>query len=198
MPVNLPPDFMEIAFHHLGGSVTGEMVNTLAVDVTGMVGDNVQAGLDGISQAWADGPQAAHCTGISYVKATAIYNSAVFGKTALESRVGAIGGSASPPMMPLNVAIIVQKTTAFAGRKFRGRLFFGAFPAGVMSSANPNVLSSSFHTSFQATWTTFQATLTSLGFVPVLLHQTSYSGPPTPISSFDVHDLVGSIRMRIR
>jgi hypothetical protein len=99
--------------------------------------------------------------------------------------------------MPLNVAMIVQKTTAFAGRKFRGRLFIGGFSKTMMSTVKHNEVSDTFITAMTTGFGNFLSEAEAAGYIPVLLHQTG--GPtPTRITSFDPHRLVATMRKRIR
>jgi hypothetical protein len=100
-------------------------------------------------------------------------------------------------MMPLNVCAVIAKHTGVAGRKFRGRFFFGGFPLTWAVGANPNELDGGVVTAQAAVWDAFYASIVSTGCVPVLLHQTG--GPaPTQIQRFDVHPLLGNMRKRIR
>jgi hypothetical protein len=196
MAVELPPNYMAVALHHTGGSVTGEMVNTFAFEISGHGGTPQQA-LNLISQFWADGPHQRHVGAILYLKATAMYHDPVFGNVALESVTGSIVGSASGAPIPMNVAVIVQKTTGFAGRKFRGRIFYGGFNAAVFAAGNPNELDVAEQGVMQDRFDTFKSDCETVEIIPVLLHQVG--GPtPTLITSFDVHALVGTVRKRIR
>lgn len=197
MPVILPPHFMAVAFHHTGGNVTGEMVNTCAFDVTLSDLADPQATLDSLSNAWASGPQSLHANVIQYVKATAMYRQPDNNEVALESLAGAIGGSAGTDVMPLNVSVIVAKYTGLAGRKFRGRFLFGGAALSIASGGDPNQLDAGAITGYDSAFATLHNGATSHGNVPVILHQI-VGLAPTQILSFKTHALLGNVRKRIR
>lgn len=197
MPISLPAQHMAVAFHHAGGNVTGEMVNTCAFDLSTATGGGPQDSLDDISLSWGQTVQALHSTPIAYVKATAKY--ALTGATFVdyESLSGAIGGSGATPPMPLNVTAIIEKRTGLAGRKFRGRFLFGGFPQATTGLGNVNELDPTVVTSYQTAFDNFYDAVIALGCVPVLLHPVG-GPPPTQILSFLVKPLVGNLRKRIR
>jgi hypothetical protein len=197
MPVVLPDQHMAVAWHHTGGNVTGEMVNTCAFDINASTESDPQATLDALSSLWGAGPQASHVNAIMYTKATAMFHASSGDMIAYESTAGAIGGSAGADMMPLNVSVIVNKRTGIAGRKYRGRFLFGGFPLTWAVGANPNELDTTVLTGQQAVWDAFYAACIAVGCVPVLLHQAPAT-TSTQITDFIVRALVGNVKKRIR
>lgn len=196
MAVVLPADHMAVSFHHTGGSVTGEMVNTCAYDISTYASDPLAA-LVVLSNAWASTVHGRHVSAITYTKATAMYHDPIFGLVAYETTAGTIVGSVGSVPVPMNVAVIVQKDTGFAGRKFRGRMFFGGIQASSFDAVSPNTLDDDEKGTLQTAFDTFRDEQAALGILPVLLHQTG--GPtPTLITRFSVHTLVGTMRKRIR
>jgi hypothetical protein len=174
------------------------MVNTCAFQLTDLTDPVIQHFLDTVSTTWSAQVHTNHTNVITYTHASAIYNDPILGLTAMDTVTGAgVGGRGTTPMMPLSVALVIQKTTAFAGRKFRGRMFFGGFPTSWIGGTNPNEIQASLVTSTQLQWDAFRNAVIATGAVPVLLHQVG--GPtPTLITKFEVHPLVATLRKRIR
>lgn len=197
MALDIPNYHWQVAFHHTGYDVTGEMINTLGVDATQAQALGQQGILDAISNTWSAGPQAQHSTGVVYVKATAMARSGGGILQAWESVAGSIAGSGSAPPHPLNVTMIVEKRTGIAGRKFRGRMHFGGFPQGTTGAGNVNEIDTSALASFQSAFNAFRASLVGQDMLPVILHPVG-GPPPTLITSFVVKALVGNMRKRIR
>lgn len=195
MPIFLPASYMAVAFHHSAPGVTGEMVNTQAFDLTTHTG-SAQDALNTVSQAWADGPHAVHANAVQYLHASAMVHDPILGPTAYDSTVGAIAGSGGTVMMPLNNAVIVQKHTPFAGRKFRGRWFLGGFSGTALSSTKPNEINDSLFNLLTTNVANFKGTCETAGIVPVLLHQGTLL--PSLVSSYVVVRLVANQRKRIR
>lgn len=197
MPLNIPNEFMQVAFHHLGANVTGEMINTLGIDYSQSTVGTAQGALDAASEAWSGYIQALHSSVISYTHATAMARSVGGVLQSYESLEGAIAGSGASPPYPMNVAMIVEKRTGIAGRKFRGRWFLGGMPAGIAAGGNPNEVDPGTVTTYQTSVDYFREALITAGLIPVLLHQVG--GPiPTQITNFVVKPLVGTMRKRIR
>lgn len=198
MPIALPADHIAVAFHHIGEGVSGEMVNTIAFDLTGIIDPVIQNFMDALSTLWKNGPHSKRQATSVYTHASAIYHDTLLGNVSLDSVQDAgTGGNGTAQELPYSMAIIVQKTTAFAGRKFRGRMFFGAVTVGAIDNVDSSKVNSSFLGALQTTFDTFQAGVEALGAIPVLLHQ---EGGPTPsrITKFDVHEKWGVIRKRMK
>jgi hypothetical protein len=188
---------MAVAFHHTGGDVTGEMVNTVAAEVHFTLPDTAQGRIYAIIQLWATHMHTMHTEDITYTHASCIFHDQLIGPVVLDSEAGAGTPGGTTQMMPLNVAVIIQKTTAFAGRKFRGRLFIGGFSVSQMDPDKPNKLKDATIAAWQVKCDNFRDGILALDCFPSILHQEG--GPsPTRITSFDVHPLVATMRKRIR
>jgi hypothetical protein len=116
---------------------------------------------------------------------------------------GNVQGSASIlTMAPPNVSYLVKKTTAFAGRQYRGRLYLPFVPTNELSEAG---------TFIGATATRLTTAMVNLFAAPgtgsttgvtgwVLLHRETPAGAapaPTPITSFQPTFTVATQRRRL-
>lgn len=113
-----------------------------------------------------------------------------------------IAGGAAADHLPANTAILVQKRTGVAGRRFRGRFYLPGVPTSArLSDDDPNTLSVSYVSSLQTQFDAFRTHLLSSGgagtITPVILHPT---GEPlyTVITSFSVQARLGTQRTRLR
>jgi len=105
-------------------------------------------------------------------------------------------GTASWASASPNVPVIIAKTTAFAGPRYRGRFFA---PAGVASEVGIDTSGHIAGGDVAALQTLFTAAYNSLvtnSVPPILLHGAVI--PPTPITGFLVNPLVGTMRRRVR
>jgi len=194
--VPLPAHHMRVSFHHSGGDVTGEMINTQYFEC-GSIEEAPGSILSDIADAWKAQLNHLHCTNITFTHASAMWNDPILGMEALDSVVTGGTGAQSTPMAPLNLACIIQKHTAFAGRKFRGRMFFGGFPASVFSTTHPNRLADTFVDAAQGFANAFQAACITVHANPVLVHPVG--GPtPTLVTAYQVVPLLANMRKRIR
>lgn len=104
---------------------------------------------------------------------------------------GLQAGATSPPQ----VALLVQKSTGIAGRKNRGRMYVpGLVDTGVEDDGR---LTSVYQGQWQTGITAFGNSLSTAGYLPVILH-TSAADTPTPVQQFIVASKVATQRRRLR
>lgn len=112
-------------------------------------------------------------------------------------------GTGGTGVLPSNCALLVAKNTDFAGRKFRGRMYWPSMLAEGNVDIN-GIIDSSVVTALQGH---FDAVFTALdgvsGASPALLHDKVTDGvlddtPATLLSSFTVKPKIGTQRRRLR
>lgn len=126
----------------------------------------------------------------------------------VRSDIGSFPGERAMVSIPLNTAVLVNKTTPRLGRLGRGRMFV---PSSVAASEVSEVgrLGDSIRTSLNGSWSDFWDLLAngspdpnafySGPLVPVLIHQPPHDDiPPTSITGFEVAPVVGTRGSRIR
>lgn len=107
--------------------------------------------------------------------------------------VGEVGG-ASLINVPPQVAYIVQKRTAAGGRKNRGRLYMPGLPRAATNDQG-EILPDNLVT-LNTDWNGFFVDTSTGGSNPVVLHSSVLT--PTPITSFNVEQLLATQRRRQR
>lgn len=113
-----------------------------------------------------------------------------------------VPGTGSSARHPASVAVLVQKRTAFAGRKNRGRFYFPGIPnSDTAPGTDPNALTPGALTQWQTGVDALFAALKDDGPLsplnPVILHP-SPSTTVTEITSFSVQSRLATQRNRLR
>lgn len=106
-----------------------------------------------------------------------------------------IGTNSTNPM-PLNCAILCNKTTAVGGRKGRGRMFLPPTLGTELDVDGAGNIAPSAVAVYQSYITKFRVDLVAAGYTPLLLH--SEPGAPTPINSFAIQGQIATQRRRMR
>ena len=115
----------------------------------------------------------------------------------------AAAGTGAANVVGPGTSIVVSKTTALAGRQFRGRV---AFPGGFLAEGDVDpagVLNGAFVAALQAKWNNLNTAWFASPYKPVIIHGPFGTPPapgpnPTGILSFFVTSLSGSQRRRLR
>jgi len=115
---------------------------------------------------------------------------------------GIQAGGAPADMVPNNCAVLVQKRTAFAGKKNRGRFYMpGVSTSRVNSADDPSQLTSGALTAYQGAvdglFTDLQDSVDGDPIIPVILHP-SPSTTVTAISALSVSSRLATQRGRMR
>lgn len=116
----------------------------------------------------------------------------------LGQRFATITGTVSDACPPSNCSMLITKTTALGGRRYRGRMFIP--PAEINEGAvdSVGVVSGSTLTAFASHWDTFYDALVSDNCIPHLFHQGAGAPVPTPITSFTAQSQLATQRRRMR
>jgi len=96
-----------------------------------------------------------------------------------------------------NSAILVQRRTGLAGRKFRGRIFVPPFGLSEANVSAAGIMDAAVVTTFQSQWAGALGNFTTLGLDMVLLHENPAT-EPTLVSSLQVQARMASQRDRLR
>ena len=109
-----------------------------------------------------------------------------------------ITGTVSDACPPSNFSVLVNKSTALGGRRYRGRMF--APPVWINEGAVDSVglISGSTLSNTTTLWNNFYNSLVTADIQPVLLHQGAGAPIPTPITAFTVQALGATQRRRMR
>lgn len=115
----------------------------------------------------------------------------------------AVDGTLGPNTLPPNCCMLIQKRTALAGRRNRGRIFMP--PAILFDSevSDAGVISPAVVVSWNGLFADWRTQLLAIECVPVILHGWDPDVPtaqflPTTISSFSVQSRIATQRRRLR
>lgn len=106
-----------------------------------------------------------------------------------------VQGTSSTAPPPINTAVLVNKNTGFAGRKYRGRMFTPPTIAETAVSAAGTIAGATV-TALDAFWSSARGTLVSADMIPVIIH--GDGSTPTEIVSLTVSERIGTIGRRLR
>lgn len=178
-----------------------EMVSTLGVDLSGAGGDFQEVAEDLRTIFLADVMQEVRNT--SSFRGVYLYVGQDGGASAVYEAPENTQGTASSPGLPSNCALLVNKATALAGRRNRGRGYWPCMLAEASVDQNGNLIGGEL----AAKQAVFDAVYDKLinGFAgqgaaptpPLLFHQTG-DQTPTPITAFGVQSKIATQRQRMR
>lgn len=197
MTIIIPEDYAVITFHMTGAQSDGEIVNTLGVGVPSS--NDAFATVNHAAFAWATliMPRVTNTvifTGASML----IRRSGLLERWDSNVNAPTTGGN-GPNQLPDNAAVLVQKVTAFAGKRNRGRMYLPGVDAGsvTINTLGPVALGqyqtalTAFGTELQDDEATFEAPMN-----PVVLHNSA--GAPTEITIFRAVARLVTQRNRMR
>lgn len=197
MTLVIPQFYANAIFRFALAGDAEEMISTIGIDNTGVA--EGQAVADQLRDEFiAAFPANVISVGYTF-KGVRLYvgpgpNHAVFESTGADH----VGTNVSPAM-PQNVAFLVSKKTASAGRRFRGRMFLPPFLIGEDSVSTIGKLAPAQVTALQDridAWLMDPPT-----YPKVLLHDDASLSPlppPTPITQLVLSDTVATTRRRLR
>lgn len=111
-------------------------------------------------------------------------------------------GVSPADLLPSNCAVLVQKRTALAGRKHRGRLYIPGICANSYTlSGDQNTMETASHTELQTAFDLWFTSLTEGSGVPIILPAILHPSPTntvTLIESFSVQARLATQRGRLR
>lgn len=186
MPLVIPVNHYEVAYHHRPTGSLREAVCTLGVEYTGadLLGDLVD-----LQNAWANRISPVMADNWAYVRFTAREAAG----TVWDNNFVVQGGSAGTPTTP-QVTFIVRKSNVAPGRKNRGRFYLpGVREADADGVGN---VTAGRLGELDAALGLYKVDIQGANFNPVILH----NGPaaPTPVLNFVTEAMVGTQRRRLR
>jgi len=109
-----------------------------------------------------------------------------------------ITGSVSDSCPPSNCALLIHKSTALGGRRYRGRFFapMAWINEGAVDSVG--VVTGSTISSAISRWNEFYDNVLAAELTPVLFHQGAGAPVPTAITGFQVQSQLATQRRRMR
>lgn len=178
-----------------------EMVSTCGVDLSGAAGDFQEVAEDLRSIFLTDVLQEVRNT--STFRGVYLYVGQDGGASAVFEAPDSTPGPASSPGLPSNCALLVNKPTAQAGRRNRGRFYWPCMLAEASVDQNGNLIGGEFAAK-QAVFDAFYDKMAN-GFAgqgaaptpPLLFHQTG-DQTPTPVTAFNVQPKIATQRQRMR
>jgi len=112
-----------------------------------------------------------------------------------DSNFGANVGSSGNQPCPINSALLVNKVTGIAGRKFRGR-FFAPLNMSENDVDQVGLITPAILATHQARWDTFALAMTTAVYPLYILH--TDGSAPTLVTSLVLSQRVGTIGRRMR
>lgn len=195
----VPPGFAQGLLIWTVAGDTEPMVTTIGIDVSGYESDP-NAAATKLAGAWtASHPASGYYVGWTFV-GTRVYYGSDGGPGLVGERIVNVAGTAVGQTPPQNVAVLANKTTALAGRRNKGRMYF---PPSLVSEAAINqvgVIDGASVTAIQNGLNSFVTELNTGGALdlpPVLFHSVGVT-TPTPIISLNVQNRVATQRQRLR
>jgi len=197
MGVVIPETFYQAVFRWSLSGDPEEMVSTLGFDYTG-AGTVEDVASDVYNMATATGSiteSAAILTDWTFV-GTTVYLQGPAGLVVgiHNDPIGGVGGGAFSP--PNNCAVLVQKRTAIAGQRHRGRFFLPPFTTVEGGITPTGTYTTTEYSAINARVQEFFVQCNSGDYTPVLLH--SDGGTPTPITAYVLDTQIATQRRRMR
>lgn len=196
-PRVIPENFAVLSFHMTGVDTAGELVNTLGVACSS--GNDALKAVNHACDAWTNHIMPIMSSTITLVRVNMLIRRATLLESWDSNLFVPVAGTHSASIAPSNVAYLVQKHTAFAGRRNRGRMYLpGVNATGLDGNTVQGSLVAviqaaldAFGTAIKDDESTYEAPL-----LPVILH--SDTGAPTEINNFILSPRVATQRGRLR
>lgn len=191
MPLIIPPEHYEMAFHHVLAGTTRPAVVTFGAEYTGTDFAVDSANLGG---AWAN-----VMSGLSNAVTYRRFTMRTQAGLVRDLAVNVVGGE-TDPCAPYSVAYLVKKTTVMPGRRHQGRMYLPGVAETDVDSAG--ILAPALFTSLQTVLTAFLAEFGARNFAPMILHTSDENGlpeaVPTFVSGLSLDSRVATQRNRLR
>lgn len=201
MTLVIPPGFGSAAIVLEGGVGTQPFITTIGLDMTDAGGDYVAVAnkvFDTYGVAFLESTS----TDLSLTQVILSVGQDGGDQPTVSSDRAAVAGEATGDFAPLSVALLLNKRTAFLGRKGRGRMFI----PGVIKDNMVDISGRVGTTTIEAfneileSWLAVLAAgegIDAPAIPAVLLHSTA-TPAPTPISAMTVGPIVGTMARRIK
>lgn len=198
MGVVIPPGYAQAVYRWSLAGDPEEMVTTMGFDMPDL-GTLEEHATELYGQAVASGsitPLAAMNQGWTFVGVTLYWrNQASNLQVAVHNEpiTQTVGGLATPPN---NCALLLQKRTALAGVRFRGRNYLPIFGIGEADVGVTGVILAATYNTIQGRVAGWYANMLANSYTPVLLH--SGAETPSPITSLTLATQIATQRRRMR
>jgi hypothetical protein len=197
MPTIIPEDFGVLTFHHTDADAQGAIVNTLGVAVPSS--NEALNTVNHAAAAWSNIVMPVLCNNLIFTGASLLIRRSDLLEHWDSNVEAPQAGGHGADCLPLNCSYLVQKKTAFAGKRNRGRWYLaGADKNAVTGSTVGATMKGIIQTALDAFGneikddeTTYQAPM-----LPVILHGSA--GAPTEINNFVVESRLATQRGRMR
>lgn len=197
MPTIIPEDFGVLSFHHTDADAQGAVVNTLGVAVP-----SSNEALDTVNHAaaaWSNIIMPTLCNVLVFIGASLLIRRSDLLEHWDSNVEAPQAGGHGADCLPLNCAYLVQKKTAFAGKRNRGRLYLSGCDKNVVTGSTVGatflgILQTAldaFGTELKLDESTYNAPM-----LPVILHNSA--GAPTEINNFVAEARLATQRGRMR
>lgn len=196
-PLIIPEDFGQLTFHMSSSETAGAVVCTLGVGIgtSNELGDTVNHA----AAAWSNLIMPLITNTITFTGASLLARRSNLLERWDSTVEAPQAGGNGPAQLPDNCAILVQKKTAFAGKRNRGRIYMPGVDEG---SVVRNTLGEIALIGLQSAWDAFGTELKldegtyNAPMLPVILHHSA--GAPTEINNFVVQARLATQRGRMR
>lgn len=188
MTINIPVGFAQATINYAGPTVTGKAATVLGFSL----------GEEGTLQGLCNGIEAAYNVNLAPYLHTAFTVTsvrAVDNENVHEKAVN-IQGQMTGDLAPPNASLLVKKTSALRGRKFRGRNYW----PGLMKDQNvldDGTLIAGYVADMADAFDGFNTDLFTLGYFSVILHNDPET-VPTPVTGGGVESRIATQRRRLR
>lgn len=192
--MDIPSGFAQVNYIYSGSSCPTGAQWTHGVDISGYAGSPSDLGAQAHANYISEGLFGLQVTTCRLDAILVKFGPTATGPSALHN-VGTTGSIGSQGISP-QVSILVQKRTAFGGRRGRGRLYF---PGPTESDVtNAGEVDSAYHAAAQLAFDNLLAEFSSDGMPWVLLHGGAGAPVPYDITSLEVSSTVATQRRRLR
>lgn len=203
MPRIIPPGYAEARYVQRATGDPDPWICTLGVQVTDSPGDYTGV-CETLAYAWNNQIRVNQSNLVTLEKIQLLVGQDGDEPLIVEYSVGTTG-SGSGGYLPQNNALLIQKVTGLPGRRNKGRMYVPLILPEAQVD-NVGVIDASTVTAFNTSLETFYDLLTdptegAVAAPPVILHSTTSGGnevTPTPISSFQVSNVIATQRRRLR
>ena len=200
MSVHIPVNYGEAAFIMSGANGTQPFVCTLGVDLGHYAGSESVAA-DNLFGWWAINLNGRMHESMALERVLIAVGQPDGTAPTVSSSLPAANGTRDSANVPINCAVIINKTTGLPGRKGRGRMFLPGMlsegEAGLSGELN-GTTRTWFNGTFSDMYTALNEGTEEMSPIPPVLLHSDPDVEPTALLAFTCASVVGTMRKRIR